>query len=94
VEQVNLWYNNAEEDSPTLLWKGEVTMLQELTAKSPEELKMILNELIERVRPVFGDKLKKVVLFGSYARGDYDAESDVDVMLMVNDYCDFSKELY
>jgi predicted nucleotidyltransferase len=40
---------------------------------------MILNELIERVRPVFGDKLKKVILFGSYARGDYDAESDVDI---------------
>jgi predicted nucleotidyltransferase len=60
-------------------------MLPELTAKSPEELKIILNELIDRVRPVFGDKLKKVILFGSYARGDYDAESDVDLMFMINE---------
>jgi predicted nucleotidyltransferase len=60
-------------------------MLQELTAKSPEELQIILNQLIKRVQPVFGAKLKKVVLFGSYARGDYDAESDVDLMLMINE---------
>jgi predicted nucleotidyltransferase len=60
-------------------------MLQQLTAKSPEELDQILNELTERVLPVFGDKLKKIVLFGSYARGDYDAESDIDIMLMINE---------
>jgi hypothetical protein len=47
-------------------------MLQQLTAKSPEELNQILKELTERVLPLFGDKLKKIVLFGSYARGDYD----------------------
>lgn len=48
----------------------------------------VLNELIMRLteysRNVFGDKLKNVILYGSYARGDYDDESDIDVMIMVD----------
>ena len=29
-----------------------------------------------------GEKLDKVILFGSYARGDHDSESDVDIMVL------------
>jgi predicted nucleotidyltransferase len=61
-----------------------VMSMSGLTAKTQEELKNIFAELISRVQPVFGDKLKKVILFGSYARGDYDAESDIDVMLILD----------
>jgi len=57
----------------------------DLKAKSKEELEIILKELLDRVYPLFGDKLKKAILFGSYARGDYDAESDIDVMLMLSE---------
>jgi predicted nucleotidyltransferase len=38
----------------------------------------------EKARKIFGDKLVSVILYGSYARGDYDDESDVDIMLLVN----------
>ncbi|MDR2592738.1 MAG: nucleotidyltransferase domain-containing protein, partial [Chitinispirillales bacterium] len=31
-----------------------------------------------------GDKLEKVILFGSYARGDYDDESDIDIMIIAD----------
>ena len=44
----------------------------------------LLLKLTEHAKNVFGDKLKKVVLYGSYARGDFDAESDIDVMIMVD----------
>jgi len=48
--------------------------------------KAVLTEITERVcaaaREVLGDKLEKVVLFGSYARGDYDDESDIDIMVL------------
>lgn len=56
-----------------------------LTAKTEAELKQILDELIKGVIPIFGEKLKRVILFGSYARGDYDEESDVDVMFLIDD---------
>ncbi|RJX26557.1 MAG: nucleotidyltransferase domain-containing protein [Dethiobacter sp.] len=55
-----------------------------LRAKTKNEIDIIMQELIEKVKPLFGDKLKKVVLYGSYARGDYDEESDVDVMFLVD----------
>lgn len=56
-----------------------------LTAKTPAELKLILDELIQKILPIFGSKLKRVILFGSYARGDYDEESDIDVMFLIDD---------
>ncbi|HEX3048516.1 MAG TPA: nucleotidyltransferase domain-containing protein [Bacillota bacterium] len=59
--------------------------MSELKAKTKAELNMILSEVINRVLPVFGEKLKKVILYGSYARGDYDAESDVDVMFIIDE---------
>ena len=59
--------------------------MAELKAKTTEEINMIVRDLVDRVRPVFGSKLKKVILYGSYARGDFDAESDIDVMFMVDD---------
>ena len=32
----------------------------------------------------FAGKLDKVILYGSYARGDFDEESDIDVMIVVD----------
>ena len=41
-------------------------------------------EMIETARRAFGDRLRRVVLYGSYARGDYDAESDVDLLIVAD----------
>ena len=38
-----------------------------LTAKTKTELKQLLDELIQNSIPIFGKKLKRVILFGSYA---------------------------
>ena len=46
---------------------------------------IIVNELVEKLTSIFKDKLKKVVLFGSYARGNYTSESDIDVMILVDE---------
>lgn len=34
------------------------------------------------VKTVFGKNLRKVILYGSYARGDYNDNSDVDIMVL------------
>lgn len=36
-----------------------------------------------RLKRILGNDLSKVILYGSYARGDYNANSDVDVMVLV-----------
>ena len=33
---------------------------------------------------IFADKLKRVVLYGSYARGESEAASDIDIMLLLD----------
>jgi predicted nucleotidyltransferase len=41
-----------------------------------------LTTLVERLRERYGDNLLRVVLFGSKARGDFDDESDLDVLIV------------
>lgn len=47
-------------------------------------LDTVLSLTAEKLKGIFGDKLKDVILFGSYARGDYDEESDIDVFVLVD----------
>ena len=51
---------------------------------SKRSLDELLNITGRKLRDVFGDKLDRVILYGSYARGDYDDESDIDVMALVD----------
>lgn len=47
------------------------------------QLHTILSAVYQKSVEEFGDKLDAVILYGSYARGDYDEESDIDVMVRV-----------
>ena len=47
-------------------------------------LQKILGIVTERMKGLFGEKLCSIVLFGSYARGDFEDESDLDVFVMVD----------
>ena len=52
-----------------------------------------MKELKEGLLRIYGDKLKAVYLYGSYARGDYRQGSDVDVMILLSDYKNYWDEL-
>lgn len=39
-------------------------------------------EFSRQVRRILGNKLSKVILYGSYARGDYTLNSDMDIMIL------------
>jgi len=47
-----------------------------------------INEVTEKVltatKNTLGKNLDKVILFGSYARGDFDNESDVDIFVLAD----------
>ena len=47
-----------------------------------KQLEYIANRVVDAAGIVFTDKLRDVILFGSYARGDYKEWSDVDIMVL------------
>ena len=45
----------------------------------------IVREFKSALQTLYGERLHGVVLYGSYARGDYDEESDIDLMVLLTD---------
>ncbi len=49
---------------------------------SAETRKKALEEFIQSIKTKHGAKIDRIILFGSYARGDYQKESDIDVLVI------------
>jgi len=62
--------------------KGDNTMTQ--YNKTDQRINAVINDVLQATKDTLGDKLEKVILFGSYARGDYDSESDIDFCILAN----------
>ena len=58
----------------------------------PAHIRKLMKELKAGLVRIYGDKLKAVYLYGSYARGDYRPGSDVDVMILLKDYRNYWNE--
>ncbi|MCK4762661.1 MAG: nucleotidyltransferase domain-containing protein [Candidatus Aminicenantes bacterium] len=45
----------------------------------------LISDVESELTNLFYDKLAKIILYGSYARGDYDDDSDVDIIALIDD---------
>lgn len=59
----------------------------------PNKIENVIDQFILEVSKLIGKRLKKVILYGSYARGDYNENSDVDIMILT-DFNDEELEKY
>ena len=50
----------------------------------PQTTSNLLNQYVEIIKSIYGNNLRRVILYGSYARGDYSYESDIDIMILVD----------
>lgn len=50
----------------------------------PESVQNILSLFVKEVKRVLGKDMDKVIVYGSYARGDYDENSDIDIMVLTS----------
>lgn len=52
--------------------------------RTVQDVTAIVSELSRRIAPLFPQDKIETILFGSYARGDADPESDIDVLFLVD----------
>ncbi|MGC1123203.1 MAG: nucleotidyltransferase domain-containing protein [Candidatus Methanofastidiosia archaeon] len=47
------------------------------------EIERILREFKEKIQTLYGSKLKTILLYGSWARGDAGENSDIDIVVVL-----------
>jgi len=47
-------------------------------------IKSVTEEVSKELQRTFGDKVDRIILYGSYARGDFTMDSDVDIIVLLN----------
>jgi len=47
------------------------------------KIREILKEFREEIEKLYGKRLKRIILYGSWARGDATEESDIDVLIVL-----------
>lgn len=50
----------------------------------PQNMQGLLEQYVVYIKDIYGSHLRQVILYGSYARGDYNTESDVDIMILLD----------
>jgi predicted nucleotidyltransferase len=49
-----------------------------------ERIKSLINQIKEHLIRMYGENIKKVILYGSYVRGDAKRDSDIDILVLVD----------
>lgn len=52
----------------------------------PPDISKILKELKQGLIRLYGERIRGLYLFGSYARGDHEEGSDLDVLVVLDDF--------
>lgn len=59
----------------------------------PADLETVLGRLERGLEDLYGGRYRGLVLYGSYARGEADDESDVDLLLLLEGEVDRTREV-
>jgi len=49
-----------------------------------ERIKLLINRIKAHLVKMYGGKIKKVILYGSYVRGEATSDSDIDVLVLID----------
>ena len=50
----------------------------------PANINKIIIDFTKNVNKLLGKRVKKIILYGSYARGDFNKSSDIDIMILTD----------
>ena len=49
----------------------------------PNAMYNLIGQYIEEIKKIYGSHVRQIILYGSYARGDFRPDSDIDIMILV-----------
>ena len=64
--------------------ENEQMFREEAYMCTQSQLNILLKKISEIYKSVYGEKLVRVILYGSYARGDFSDDSDLDIVALVH----------
>ena len=50
----------------------------------PNKTQQAINEFLIKINEILENKIKRIILYGSYARGDFNKSSDIDIMILTD----------
>lgn len=50
----------------------------------PQMVQNLMEQYVSEIKKIYGSHLKEIILYGSYARGDFGPDSDIDIMILLD----------
>ncbi len=49
-----------------------------------QTMRDLIEQYVIEIQNIYGNHLRQIILYGSYARGDFEADSDIDIMILLD----------
>ena len=85
MQRMLAWHgvDNSLDNYLSALSEYKIPTIDELRLEVPDNIQEYLNIYVQELKKIYKDYLQQVILYGSYARGDYSEDSDIDVMILL-----------
>lgn len=67
-------------------------LLKQYRQQQKQKVKQVLQKFKQHCQQQYGQRLVKLVLFGSYARGDFRPSSDIDILVVLKAPFDWNRD--